>query len=99
MHEVQLSKHCYGLKMDSSLFALGRQGHNPAVSKMNAKSETAKVPIENKGHANGGHYITGKATRKADGTIGGTRIVTLEVKLKDRRNTTLSESRCQVSLH
>lgn len=32
------------------------------------------------------------------GTIGGTRITTLEVKLKDRRNTTISASRCQGSL-
>jgi len=32
------------------------------------------------------------------GTVGDTRIVALEVKLEDRRNTTLSESRCQVRL-
>jgi hypothetical protein len=42
--------------------------------------------------------IPGQQPGRLMGTIGGTRIVTLEVKLKDRRDTTLSESRCQVSL-
>jgi len=46
----------------------------------------------------GGSWLMAEPDCWLMGTVGDTRIVALEVKLEDRRNTTLSESRCQVRL-
>lgn len=74
------------------------QGHNSSVRNITQK-RNRKSEFDGGLHRRWSPYVPGIETRgRLTGTVGGTRIVTLEVKLEDRRNTNLSESRCQVCL-